>query len=47
MTDRFDLDVQVTLKSLLQNHGAKASILWRSALYVVQLTFFMTTGEKS
>ena len=37
--DCFDLlVVQVTLKSLLQHHSSKASILWRSALFIVQLS---------
>ena len=31
------LAVQGTLKSLLQHHSSKASILWRSALFIVQL----------
>ena len=35
----FDLlAVQGTLKSLLQHHSSKASILWRSAFFMVQLT---------
>ena len=37
--DWFDLlAVQGTLKSLLQHHSSKASILWRSAFFMVQLT---------
>ena len=32
------LAVQGTLKSLLQHHSSKASILWRSALFIVQLS---------
>ena len=32
------LAVQGTLKSLLQHHSSKASILWRSAFYTVQLS---------
>ena len=37
---------QVTLKSLLQHHSSKASILWRSAFFTVQLTHpYMTTGK--
>ena len=32
------LAVQETLKSLLQHHSSKASILWRSAFFIVQLT---------
>ena len=36
-SDWFDLlAVQGTLKSLLQNHSSKASILWRSAFFIVQ-----------
>jgi len=31
------LEVQGTLKSLLQHHSSKASILWRSAFFTVQL----------
>ena len=32
------LVVQGTLKSLLQHHSSKASILWRSAFFIIQLT---------
>ena len=40
------LAVQGTLKSLLQHHSSKASILWRSAFFMVQLTHpYMTTGK--
>ena len=40
------LAVQVTLKSLLQHHSSKASILWRSAFFPVQLSHpYMTTGK--
>ena len=40
------LAVQGTLKSLLQHHTSKASILWRSALFTVQLSHaYMTTGK--
>ena len=40
------LAVQGTLKSLLQHHSAKASILWRSAFFTVQLPYpYMTTGK--
>ena len=44
----FDLlAVQGTLKSLLQHHSSKASILWRSAFFIVQLSHpYMTTGKK-
>ena len=45
--DLFDLfAVQGTLKSLLQHHSSKASILWHSAFFIVQLSRpFMTTGK--
>ena len=45
--DRLDLlAVQGTLKSLLQHHSSKASILWRSAFFIVQLSHpYMTTGK--
>ena len=40
------LAVQGTLKHLLQHHSSKASILWRSAFFMVQLSHpYMTTGE--
>ena len=40
------LAVQRTLKSLLQHHSSKASILQHSALFVVQLSHpYMTTGK--
>ena len=40
------LAVQGTLKSLLQHHSLKASILWISAFFVVQLSHpYMTTGK--
>ena len=40
------LAVQGTLKSLLQHHSLKASILWRSAYFTVQLSYlYMTTGK--
>ena len=44
--DGFDLlAVQGTLKSLLQHHNSKASILWHSAFFIVQLAHpYMTTG---
>ena len=42
------LIVQGTLKSLLQHHSAKASILRRSAFFIVQLSHpYMTTGKTS
>ena len=45
--DWFDLlAVQGTLKSFLQHHSSKASILWCSALFIVQLSHpYMTTGK--
>ena len=40
------LAVQQTLKSLLQHHNSKASILWRSAFFMVQLSHvYMITGK--
>ena len=40
------LAVQWTLKSLLQHHSSKASILWHSAFFIVQLSHpDMTTGK--
>ena len=43
----FDLlAVQETLKSLLQHHSSKASVLWHSAFLMVQLSHpYMTTGK--
>ena len=43
----FDLPaVQGTLKSLLQHHSSKASILWCPAFFMVQLSHpYMTTGK--
>ena len=45
--DWFDLlAVQGTLKSLLQHHSLKASVLWQSAFFMVQLSHLhMTTGK--
>ena len=45
--DRLDLlAVQGTLKSLLQQHSSKASILWHSAFLILQLSHpHMTTGK--
>ena len=38
--------VQGTLKSLLQHHSSKASILWGSVFFIVQLSHpYMTTGK--
>ena len=40
------LSVQGTLKSLLQHHSSKASILWLSPFFIVQLSHpYMTTGK--
>ena len=40
------LAVQETLKSLLQHHISKASILWHSAFFIVQFSHpYMTTGK--
>ena len=51
-TDLFRMDwldllaVQGTLKSLLQHHSSKASILWHSDFFTVQLSHpYMTTGK--
>ena len=45
--DWFDLlAAQETLKSLLQHHSSKASILWHSAFFIVPLSHpYMTTGK--
>ena len=45
--DKLDLlAVQGTLKSLLQNKNSKASILWHSVFFIVQLSHpYMTTGK--
>ena len=38
--------VQGTLKSLLQHHTSKASVLWHSAFFIIQLSHpYMTTGK--
>ena len=39
--------VQGTLRSLLQHHSSKASILWRSAFFTVQLSHPYMTAEKT
>ena len=40
------LAAQETLKSLLQHHSSKASVLWCSAFFIVQLAHtYMTTGK--
>ena len=41
------LAVQGTLKSLLQHHSSKASILWHSAFFIVQLAHSYMTTEKA
>ena len=42
----FDLAIQQTLRSLLQHHSSKASILRHSAFFIVQLSHpYMTTGK--
>ena len=45
--DLFDLlGIQRTLKSLIQHHNLKASILWCSAFFMIQLSHpYMTTGK--
>ena len=45
--DSFDfLAAQGTLKSLLQHHSSKASVLWHSAFFIVQLSHpYMTIGK--
>ena len=46
--DWFDLlAVQGTHKSLLQHHSSKASILWCSAFFIVQLSYPYTTAGKT
>ena len=46
-TDLFDLlAIQGTLKSLLQHHSSKASIIWCSTFFIFQLSHpYMTTGK--
>ena len=41
------LTLQRTLKSLLQHHSSKASILWRSAFFTVQLSHLYMTTRKT
>jgi len=45
--DRFDLLIaQGTLKSILQHHSLKASLLWHSTFFMIQLSQpYMTTGK--
>src|SRR5574341_541153 len=47
MIEWFDLlAVEGTLKSLLQHHSSKASILWHSAFFIVQFSHpYMTNGK--
>ena len=46
--DWFDLvAIQGSLKSLLQHHSLKASILWRSAFFMVQLSHLHLTVGKT
>ena len=46
--DWFDLPVvQGTVKSLLQQHSSKSSILWCSAFFIVQLSHAYMTTEKT
>ena len=44
--DCFDLAVQGSLRSLLQHHSLKASILWGSAFFMVQLSHLYMTTRK-
>ena len=47
-TDWLDLPaVQETLQSLLQHHSSKASILWQSAFFIVQLSYLYMTTRKT
>ena len=44
--DKFDLDIQGTLKSLLQHYSSKAWILQQLAFFIVQISHpYMTTGK--
>ena len=44
--DWFDLAVQGTLKSILQHHSSKTSVLWHSVFFMIQLPhLYMTTGK--
>ena len=45
--DWFDLVVQGTLKNLLQHHSSKASILWHSVFFMVQLSYPYMTNRKT
>ena len=47
-TDWFDLlPVQWTLKSLIQHHSLKASVLWCSAFFMIQLSCLYVTTDKT
>ena len=43
----YSLAVQRTLKSLVQHHSSKASIIWHSAFFIVQLSHPYTTTRKT
>ena len=47
LIDWFDLlAVQETLKSLFQHHSSKASVLWHSPFFMIQISHvYMTTGK--
>ena len=45
--DWFDLAVHGTLKSLLQHHSSKASVLWCSAFFIIQLSHLYMTSRKT
>ena len=46
LTGLISLSVQGPLKSFLQHHSSKASILWCSSFFIVQLSYpYMTTGK--
>ena len=48
MIDWFDLlAAQGTLESLLRHHVSEASILWRSAFFMVQLSHLYMTTDKT
>ena len=45
--DWFDLVVEGTFKSLLQHHSSKASVLWCTALFIVQLSHLYMAAVKT
>ena len=48
MIDWFDLTaIQRTVRNLLQHHSSKASILWHSAFFMIQLTHLYVTSGKT